>query len=53
MSEVGEHGDWVRDVAWCDNTALGYSMVASCSEDQTCKVWSFHEKKGKWMPTDI
>lgn len=36
---LGEHGDWVRDVAWCSNIGLMHEMIASCSEDMTCKVW--------------
>ena len=36
---IGSHGDWVRDVAWCSNIGLMHEMVASCSEDGTCKVW--------------
>lgn len=36
---IGAHTDWVRDVAWCSNIGLMHEMVASCSEDGTCKVW--------------
>lgn len=31
-TEVGQHQEWVRDVAWCQMTS-GHSMIASCSED--------------------
>lgn len=37
--ELGQHSDWVRDVAWCDSIGLGYGMIASCAEDKVCKVW--------------
>lgn len=37
--EVGQHDDWVRDVAWCSSIGLQHDMIASCSEDKTCKVW--------------
>lgn len=37
--EIGQHDDWVRDVAWCGSIGLQYDMLASCSEDKTCKVW--------------
>lgn len=36
---IGSHTDWVRDVAWCSNIGLMHDMIASCSEDYTCKVW--------------
>lgn len=39
QTRIGAHGDWVRDVAWCANIGLMHEMVASCSEDGTCKVW--------------
>lgn len=39
MTKIGEHSDWVRDVAWCSNIGLAYDTIASCSEDCTAKVW--------------
>ncbi len=47
---IGSHGDWVRDVAWCSNIGLMQEMIASCSEDATCKVWVSEggNKKGVW-----
>ena len=42
--EVGAHGDWVRDVAWCNNIGLVHDTIASCSEDQKVKIW---RKEGK------
>ena len=39
MTTIGNHSDWVRDVAWCSNIGLMHEMIASCSEDSTCKVW--------------
>ena len=36
---IGNHNDWVRDVAWCSNIGLMHEMIASCSEDAKCKVW--------------
>ena len=38
-TSIGSHTDWVRDVAWCPNIGLMNEMIASCSEDGTCKVW--------------
>jgi len=38
-TKIGEHTDWVRDVAWCNNIGLLHDMIASCSEDCTAKVW--------------
>ncbi len=34
-----EHGDWVRDVAWCNNIGLMNETIASCSEDCKVKIW--------------
>ena len=36
---IGQHDDWVRDVAWCPSMGLQHDIIASCSEDKTCKVW--------------
>lgn len=52
MSELGQHKEWVRDAAWCGLTNLGYSMIASCSEDGVCKVWK-ETKKGMWTSANI
>ena len=48
---VGSHTDWVRDVAWCQNIGLKHEMIASCSEDQTCKIWITQVDKNevKWV----
>lgn len=43
---IGQHDDWVRDVAWCDG------MIASCGEDRVCNVWKHEAKKG-WSATKI
>lgn len=39
QTTLGSHQEWVRDVAWCSNIGLMHEMIASCSEDGTCKVW--------------
>lgn len=36
---IGQHKDWVRDVAWAPNLGLQYEMVASASEDNSAKIW--------------
>jgi len=46
-TEVGGHDDWVRDVSWCGNMGLAYDMIASVSEDKTCKVWKLDSKTSK------
>lgn len=33
IKELGNHNDWVRDVAWCANIGLMCDTIASCSED--------------------
>lgn len=37
--EILAHEDWIRDVAWSNNIGLMQDTVASCSEDQTVKIW--------------
>ena len=51
--EIGEHQDWVRDVAWCSNIGLMTEMIASCSEDMTCKVWKKDSKTDSWSCEEI
>lgn len=46
---LGSHNDWVRDVAWCNNIGLMHEMIASCSEDQTCKVWKNDGPNKEWQ----
>ena len=47
---IGSHNDWVRDVAWCPNIGLMNEMIASCSEDGTCKVWVSQNQGEKGQP---
>jgi len=37
--EILAHDDWIRDVTWSNNIGLMQDIVASCSEDQTVKIW--------------
>jgi protein transport protein SEC13 len=53
MHEVGTHDDWVRDVAWCDSIGLQSDMIASCSEDKSCKVWKQDKADGSWSEQKI
>ena len=55
QTRIGSHNDWVRDVAWCANIGLMHEMVASCSEDGTCKVWvSESSSKGQaWTERQV
>lgn len=54
-TKIGEHSDWVRDVAWCCNIGLLHEMIASCSEDCTAKVWKhISDKEGsKWVAKEV
>ncbi|CAE8695002.1 unnamed protein product, partial [Polarella glacialis] len=36
---AGEHGDWIRDVAWRPNVGMPTNTVASCSEDGSIVIW--------------
>ena len=49
------HTDWVRDVSWCSNIGILHEMIASCSEDTTCKVWKNNgpDKMNQWQATTI
>jgi WD40 repeat protein len=47
---IGHHDDLIRDVAWSSNVGNQFDMIASCSEDKTCKVWKqdFQSKENPW-----
>ena len=55
MIVLGQHDDWVRDVAWCSNIGLMNEMIASCSEDMTCRVWKNNsgDKSNPWKYEEI
>lgn len=44
---IGQHRDWVRDVAWAPGLGLLHSTIASCSEDKAVGIWS-QEAGGQW-----
>ena len=39
QAKLEEHVDWVRDVAWAPNMCMPNATIASCSQDQTVKIW--------------
>lgn len=45
-TELGSHGDWVRDVSWCNNIGLVSDTIASCGEDSVVKIW--RKEKLNW-----
>lgn len=46
-TELRNHSDWVRDVAWAPNVGLPYDMIATASQDQS--VWIYTcEQSGTW-----
>eukprot|EP01132_Coremiostelium_polycephalum_P007913 gene7913-9739_t len=47
-TQLEEHKDWVRDVAWAPNIGLPTTKIASCSQDRTVIIWSQGED-GKWV----
>ena len=54
VTKIGEHSDWVRDVAWSNNIGLLYDTIASCSEDGTVKVWRHvNEKEVHWIAKEV
>lgn len=54
-TKIGEHTDWVRDVAWSNNIGLLHETIASCSEDCTAKVWRHVADKdgSNWVPKEV
>jgi WD40 repeat protein len=36
---IGQHDDSIRDVSWYSGTGSQFDLIASCSEDKTCKIW--------------
>ena len=54
-TKVGEHTDWVRDVAWSNNIGLLHETIATCSEDGVAKVWKQVQSKegSKWDSKDV
>lgn len=53
VTKIGEHSDWVRDVAWSNNIGLLHDTIASCSEDCTVKVWRQVNKDHTWVPKEV
>jgi len=47
------HSDWVRDVAWAPSIGLPYSIIASCSQDQTVLIWTQTDPNGTWNKTAL
>eukprot|EP01120_Amphizonella_sp_Union-15-10_P008096 TRINITY_DN2841_c0_g1_i1.p1 TRINITY_DN2841_c0_g1~~TRINITY_DN2841_c0_g1_i1.p1 ORF type:complete len:307 (-),score=56.37 TRINITY_DN2841_c0_g1_i1:72-992(-) len=39
-ANLGEHKDWIRDVAWAPNLGLPKETIASCSQDGTVIIWT-------------
>eukprot|EP00123_Amoebidium_parasiticum_P022444 comp8754_c0_seq1/m.3985 comp8754_c0_seq1/g.3985 ORF comp8754_c0_seq1/g.3985 comp8754_c0_seq1/m.3985 type:complete len:304 (-) comp8754_c0_seq1:965-1876(-) len=42
------HDDWVRDVAWAPNVGLPSSLIATCSQDMTVRIWSQRGDSEEW-----
>lgn len=55
QTKIGEHSDWVRDVAWSNNIGLHHETIASCSEDGFAKVWRQvnDKEKSAWLPVEV
>jgi len=54
FTKIGEHSDWVRDVAWSNNIGILHETIASCSEDCSVKVWRHvNEKEDHWIAKDV
>jgi len=47
----GEHGDWVRDVAWRPNVGIPANTIASGAEDGTVVVWTQEMEGRPWTRT--
>ena len=53
VTKIGEHQDWVRDVAWSNNIGLLHDTIASCSEDGTVRVWRHLAKDQAWASKEV
>ena len=49
--KIGEHSDWVRDVAFSGNVGVSGDMIASCGEDE--KVQIFKNEGEDWKTKEI
>eukprot|EP00124_Ichthyophonus_hoferi_P000311 Ihof_evm7s11 gene=Ihof_evmTU7s11 len=47
------HDDWVRDVAWAPNVGLPCSMIATCSQDMTVRIWTLRADSDTWDNTPV
>jgi len=52
-STLNGHSDWVRDVAWAPSIGLPYSIIASCSQDQTVLIWTQTDANGNWNKSPL
>jgi protein transport protein SEC13 len=50
---IGQHDDWVRDVAWAPNMGLPSSTIASCAQDGSVIIWTQSESSPNWVPNKI
>lgn len=48
-SNVQQHHDWVRDVAWSPSMGLPSNVIASASEDRTVVIWNEDQQTGVWQ----
>ena len=44
---LGNHDDWVRDVAWLNFPGYTYDIIASAGEDENVFLWT-KNKENKW-----
>ena len=53
IKKIDAHKDWVRDLSWSTSCYRGYYLLASASEDKTCKIWKIDLKNNKILGKEI
>ena len=39
LYKINAHDDWIRDLSWANNAYMNYWLIATGSEDKSCKIW--------------
>uniref|UniRef100_A0A914YZ79 Protein SEC13 homolog n=1 Tax=Panagrolaimus superbus TaxID=310955 RepID=A0A914YZ79_9BILA len=52
-TELKQHLDWVRDVAWAPCDLFGYSSIASCGVDRRLVVWKCNDLDKKLWSSQV
>ena len=53
MKKIDAHKDWVRDLSWSKSNYRGYYLLASGSEDKSCKIWKIDLENNKVLGKEV